>query len=195
MLSTDVGMMPAGLRTTGAGEIRDVAGIVARHVIGVVSAVQHEDVLVREGSGSHAGGRSARLERREGGNVAAHVGQRHKGSLVESAAYGSIGGLQVRAYRSGDFDGGRGRPDLERGVDGHRRANIYLLGIDLENCEPLLGDKDRVRSRRDADEDVTSGIIGQRDQRDAGCRVGELDFGARNGGILLVRDEAGDGCG
>src|SRR6185369_12512712 len=67
------GRATTGLASAGASEVGDVAGIVAGHVIGVVAAIQHEDVLVGESSGRHAARRGTRLQHRQGGHVAAHV--------------------------------------------------------------------------------------------------------------------------
>jgi hypothetical protein len=66
----------AGLGSAHTCEIGGVPVTVAGHVVRVIAAVQHEDVLLREGSSHLTGGRGSGLENGERRDVASQVGEK-----------------------------------------------------------------------------------------------------------------------
>ena len=99
-----------------------------------------------------AAGRGAGLQHRQRGYVAAQVGQQHQGfasSVVPTVALVVCNSAPTWPHF---HRGGRGA-DFQRGVDCHRRADVYFLCAIFESREALLRDDDSVRPGRDVDDD------------------------------------------
>ncbi len=64
-----------GLATGETGEVLDVSDGVARHIVGVIAAIDRECVLIHVAAGDIASGRHSGLKRQQGCCVAAKVRQ------------------------------------------------------------------------------------------------------------------------
>src|SRR6202022_2766917 len=96
------------------------------HVVGVLTAIEHEGALVDHGTGNAAIGRDAWLQRHESAAVAADGRQCLQEISRDGGAYGGIHALEVGAA-GGDLDGLCDRTELELDVHCGGKSDLDLL--------------------------------------------------------------------
>ena len=133
---------------------RSIGRIGAGHVVAVLPAIQREAILVGGGAADVAGRRDANLQYGERRCIAAQVRQQVQRLIGDGGADGGVEGLQLGADRCLDFDGGRGRANLERQVECQHLADLHLLSADPGRGEAFFGYGKVIDPWRDIDDGV-----------------------------------------
>ena len=78
-------------------------------------------------------------------------------------------------------------PNFETGVNSQDFSYPNVLPVQFAGGEPLFREDDIVGSRADVGDDEPPGLIRYSHERDIGGGLGQLDFHARDGKVLLIR--------
>src|SRR5262249_14513196 len=162
-----------------AREGRRVNGHAAIHIVGVLTAIEHESALINDRSRNAAVGRNAGLEGHESGRVAVNGGEGLQLVAGHGVADGSVHGLQVGAGCVDFYSLGDGTK-LHRDVERKSRANGDRLAGYFGGPEACLGNGQVVGSRGNVSEEVATTIVGWCGTSGIGRGIGQGDDGIDN---------------